>query len=138
MKDGLKAMKRVYPYLILGILLAVPAAFGLNWLVMETEPYLFERWLLYILVFLLVTGAVLLVMAALNRYFFTAKRIDPPAVVREAIGCGIIADLMLWFQMGRVLSPMYILVMVGGFVTAEVLLRAREAMGYRENIDGDD
>ncbi len=131
-------MKRVYPYFILGILLAVPAAFGLNYLIMETEPYLFERWLLYILLFLLVTGLVLPVMALLNRCFFTAKRIDPPAVVREAIGCGMIADLLLWFQMGRVLSPMYVLVMIGGFVTAEVLLRAREAMGFRANIDGDD
>lgn len=131
-------MKRVYPYFILGILLAAPAAFGLNYLIMETEPYLFERWLLYILIFLFVTGLVLPVMALLNRYFFTAKRIDPPAVVREAIGCGMIADLLLWFQMGRVLSPLYVLVMVGGFVTAEVLLRAREAMGFRSNIDGDD
>ena len=50
----------------------------------------------------------------------------------------MIADLLLWFQMGRVLSPMYVLVMIGGFVTAEVLLRAREAMGFRANIDGDD
>ncbi|MBR6089519.1 MAG: hypothetical protein IKP86_06275 [Anaerolineaceae bacterium] len=128
-------MKHVFSYFLLGFLLAVPAGAGLYYLVMYTQPYLRERWLFFIALFVFVSGALLPFFALLNRYFFTAKRINPPTVIREAIGSALIADLLLWFQMGRVLTPTIIMLCIGSFFVAELLLRAREAVEFRSGID---
>ena len=73
--------------------------------------------------------------ALLNRYFFTAKRILPPTVIRESVGTALIVDLLLWFQIGRVLTPAIIMICIGGGVLAELLWRAREAVEFRSGID---
>ena len=128
-------MKSVFSYFILGLILAVPAGFGLYYLVVNTQPYLRERWLFFLALFLFVSGALLPLYALLNRFFFTAKRINPPVIVREAVGSAVIVDLLLWFRMGRVLTPALILICVGGFALGEVLLRARETVEFRSGID---
>ena len=128
-------MKNVFTYFLLGILLAVPAGAGLYYLVMYTQPYLRERWLFFLALFLFVCGVMLPFYALMNRYFFTWRRINPPTVVREAIGTAIIIDLLLWFQIGRVLTPAIIMICIGGGVLAELLWRAREAVEFRSGID---
>ena len=128
-------MRNVFAYFILGLLLAVPAGAGLYYLVMFTQPYLKERWLFFIALFLFVCGLLLPFFALMNRFFFTARQINPPTVVREAIGSAIIADLLLWFRIGRVLTPTIIMICVGGFVLAEILWRARETVEFRSGID---
>ena len=128
-------MKNVLSYFLLGIILAVPGGFGIYYLIMYTKPYLRERWLLYIALFLFVCGVLLPFFAMLNRFFFTAKRINPPTVVREAIGAALIVDLLLWFRIGRVLTPAIIMICVGGFVLAEIFWRARETVEFRSGID---
>lgn len=128
-------MKNVLTYFLLGIILAVPGGAGVYYLVMNTQPYLRERWLLYIALFLFVCGVLLPFFALLNRYFFTAKRINPPTVVREAIGAALIVDLLLWFRIGRVLTPAIIMICIGAFVLAEILWRAKETVEFRSGID---
>ncbi len=128
-------MKNAFTYFILGILLAVPSGFGLYYLVMNTQPYLKERWLFFLSLFVFVAGVLLPFFALLNRYFFTAKRINPPTVIREAMGGGLIADLLLWFQIGRVLTPGIIMICICAFVLAEILWRARETVEFRSGID---
>ena len=128
-------MKNVPAFFLLGLLLAVPSGWGLYYLVMNTQPYLRERWLFFLSLFLFVSGVLLPVFALMNRYFFTQKRINPPTVVREAIGSALIVDLLLWFQIGRVLTPAIIMICVGGAVLAELLWRAREAVEFRSGID---
>lgn len=128
-------MKNVFAFFLLGVLLALPSGAGLYYLVMYTQPYLKERWLFFIALFLFVCGIMLPFFALLNRYFFTMKRINPPTVVREAIGTALIADLLLWFQIGRVLTPPIVMICIGGGVLAELLWRAREAVEFRSGID---
>ena len=128
-------MKNVLTYFLLGIILAIPGGAGVYYLVMNTQPYLRERWLLYIALFLFVCGVLLPFFALLNRYFFTAKRINPPTVVREAIGAALIVDLLLWFRIGRVLTPAIIMICIGAFVLAEILWRAKETVEFRSGID---
>lgn len=128
-------MKNAFTYFILGLLLAAPAGYGLYYLVMNTQPYLKERWLLYLALFLFICGLLLPVFALLNRFFFTAKRINPATVVRESMGGALIADILLWFQIGRVLTPAIIMICVGGFVLAEIFWRARETVEFRSGID---
>ena len=128
-------MKNVFSFFLLGLLLAAPAGAGLYYLVMYTQPFLRERWLFFLALFLFVAGALLPVFALLNRYFFTAKRINPPAIIRESLGSAVIVDLLLWFRIGRVLTPALILVCVGAFALGEILLRARETVEFRSGID---
>lgn len=128
-------MKSVFAYFLLGALLALPSGVGLYYLVMYTQPYLRERWLFFLALFLFVCGVMLPLFALLNRYFFTAKRILPPTVIRESVGTALIVDLLLWFQIGRVLTPAIIMICIGGGVLAELLWRAREAVEFRSGID---
>ncbi|MBQ4512708.1 MAG: hypothetical protein II969_06925 [Anaerolineaceae bacterium] len=128
-------MKSVLAYFFLGALLALPSGAGLYYLVMYTQPYLRERWLFFLALFLFVCGVMLPLFALLNRYFFTAKRINPPTIIRESVGTALIVDLLLWFQIGRVLTPAIIMICIGGGVLAELLWRAREAVEFRSGID---
>ena len=116
-------------------MLAIPSGAGLYYLVMYTQPYLRERWLFFLALFLFICGIMLPSYALMTRYFFTWRRINPPTVVREAIGTAMIAVLLLWFQMGRVLTSTIIMICVGGGVLAEILWRAREAVEFRSGID---
>lgn len=125
----------MFAYFLLGALLALPSGVGLYYLVMYTQPYLRERWLFFLALFLFVCGVMLPLFALLNRYFFTAKRILPPTVIRESVGTALIVDLLLWFQIGRVLTPAIIMICIGGGVLAELLWRAREAVEFRSGID---
>ena len=128
-------MKNVFSYFLLGILLALPSGAGLYYLVMYTQPYLRVHWLFFLALFIFVAGVLLPFYALMNRYFFTARRINPPTVIREAIGTAMITDLLLWFQIGRVLTSTIIMICVGGFVLAELLWRGREAVEFRSGID---
>lgn len=128
-------MKSVFAYFFLGALLALPSGAGLYYLVIYTQPYLRERWLFFLALFMFVCGVMLPLFALLNRYFFTAKRINPPTVIRESVGTALIVDLLLWFQIGRVLTPAIIMICIGGGVLAELLWRAREAVEFRSGID---
>ena len=128
-------MKNVFTYFLLGNMLAIPSGAGLYYLVMYTQPYLRERWLFFLALFLFICGIMLPFYALMNRYFFTWRRINPPTVVRETIGTAMIAVLLLWFQMGRVLTSTIIMICVGGGVLAEILWRAREAVEFRSGID---
>ena len=125
----------MFAYFFLGALLALPSGAGLYYLVIYTQPYLRERWLFFLALFMFVCGVMLPLFALLNRYFFTAKRINPPTVIRESVGTALIVDLLLWFQIGRVLTPAIIMICIGGGVLAELLWRAREAVEFRSGID---
>ena len=130
-------MGKIGPYFILGILFVGPSGYGLYRLFTETEPYLLQRWLMYLFLFFFVCGLMLPFFALLNRYFFTSKRLNSKAVLRESIGCGILVDLLIWFRIGRVLSSAIVFICVGGFLVVEILIRARETVEFRSELDGD-
>ena len=130
-------MNRVRTFMILGLFFALPSAFGLYVLVTRHQPFLLQRWFMYVLLFLLVCGLALPFFAMMNKYFFTAKRLNPQAVLRESIGCAILADVLIWFRIGRVLSTPIIFICIGGFLIVEILFRARDSVEFRPGIDGD-
>ncbi len=128
-------MTKVRTFLILGILLALPSGYGMFYLVTQTLPYLRERWLFFFSFILFVSGVTLPVFAALNKYFFSIRRIVPSTIVRESLVCGILCGTMLWFQIGRVLNPTIIFLCVGGFFVIEILLRTRDSVNIRGGFD---
>ena len=131
-------MKKVVTYFLLGVLFAAPGGYGLYRLIIETKPYLKERWLFFVCLFFLICGIMLPFFALLNRYFFTRKRIEPQTVVREACGVAVLCSVLLWFRMGRVLSTPIIFILVGGAVVLEIFLRARETVSFRTGLDEED
>ena len=130
-------MNRVRTFVILGLLFALPSAVGIYVLATQYQPFLLQRWFMYLLLFWLICGLAMPFFAMMNKYFFASKRLVPRAVVRESIGSAILADILIWFRIGRVLSTSIIFVCIGGFLIAEILFRARDTVEFRPEIDGD-
>ena len=102
---------------------------------MNTLPYLKERWLFFFLMIIFITGIMMPIYAALNKYFFTIRKIIPKTVVRESLVTGLLCDILLWFQIVRVLNSTIIFLCVGGFILIEILLRTRDTVQYRSGFD---
>lgn len=134
-------MTKLRTYIFLGLLLSLPSGYGLYRLVVFSLPYLKERWIFFFLLILFICGITLPIFAALNKYFFTAKRIIPQTVVRESLVTAILCEILLWFQIGRVLTSTIIFLCVGGFMLIEILLRTRDTVSFRpgfDDVDKDD
>ena len=101
---------------------------------MYTQPYLRERWLFFLALFIFVCGVLLPFYALMNRYFFTARRINPPTVIREAIGTALITDLLLWFQIGRVLTPTIIMIEKTAAIRPDISTRRRWGLPFRNQM----
>lgn len=128
-------MNKLRTYFLLGLLLAIPSGYGLYRTVVFSLPNLGERWLFFFLLTLFVSGITLPIYAALNRYFFAAKRIIPATVIRESLVTAILIEVLLWFQIGRVLTSTIVFLCVGGFMLIEVLLRTRDSVTFRSGFD---
>lgn len=104
---------------------------GLFLLVKYSYPTVFPRWLFFFLLIIGIAGLVLPVVAFFNRRFQT----DPPAtsnvIVREASWFGLFAAFLAWLQMGRVLTPIMVILMFFGFLLIEFLLRLNERSQWK-------
>ena len=126
-------MEKLRTYVLLGFLLSLPSGYGLYRLVFFSLPYLKERWSFFFFVIVFISGITLPFYAALNKYFFSTRRIFPRTVIRESLATAILCDVLIWFQIGRVLNSTIIFFSVGGFLTVEVLLRARDTVISQNN-----
>ncbi len=109
--------------------MSILSAYGLVWLVTERLPELPERGLLYFLVITFFTGVSLPILGWVYRKFSRTQEIDGVSVVWESLAVGMIAAILLWFQIGRALTPVVIFLTVGGFVVVELLLRMSDLFG---------
>ena len=126
-------MEKLRTYVLLGFLLSLPSGYGLYRLVFFSLPYLKERWSFFFFVIVFISGITLPFYAALNKYFFSTRRIFPRTVIRESLATAILCGVLIWFQIGRVLNSTIIFFSVGGFLTVEVLLRARDTVISQNN-----
>ena len=131
-------MRRLSSFLVLGLILLVLSAYALVWLVTERLPELPERGLMYFLVITFFTGAALPILGWLYRTFSPTDEIDSVSVVRESLAVGIVAAVLLWFQVGRALTPAVIFMTVGGFVMIELLLRMSDLLNKNNIKDTDE
>ncbi len=126
-------LEKLRTYTLLGILLSLPSGYGLYRLVYFSLPFLKERWIFFFLVMVFVSGITLPIYAALNKYFFSIRKIFPRTVIRESLVTAILCEVLIWFQIGRVLNSTIIFFSVGGFLAIEVLLRARDTVISKNN-----
>jgi len=108
------------------ILLAVSGWTGIIYLVFNTKPYLWPRWLFFFFLVLAITGMFLPLIAFLNRRFPTDPVAGRKVILREASLAGIYTATLAWLQLGRVLTLGLGLLMAVGFVLVEFLIRLRE------------
>jgi hypothetical protein len=113
-------------FIILGSIFALGGWAGAVFLVTFTLPYLGYRWLFFVLFMMAVTGMTLPFMGYLNMRFPSNPPVRMETVVREALILGFYADLLLWLQMGRVLTfPISLFILVC-LAVLEFFIRIRE------------
>ncbi len=113
------------------IILAILGWGGLYFLVNLTIPTVGPRWLFFFLSVLALTGTTLPVIAFLNQRFPTNPPVNAGVIVREAIWVGIYFPTLAWLQLGQVLTPALSLLLAGGLLAIEVLLRLRERSQWK-------
>ena len=108
------------------IFLALVGWGGLAYLVINTLPTLAPRWLFFFFITLATTGTGLPVIVFLNIRFPSVPAIDASVIIRQASWIGIYSSIIVWLQLGRILTPSMGMFIAVGLVIIEGLLRMRE------------
>ncbi|GAP14139.1 hypothetical protein LARV_01903 [Longilinea arvoryzae] len=126
------------PYLFTGAGMAAAGWGGLFLLVSLSLPFLGFRWLFFVLLTLALAGTALPVAYFLNLRFPSKPPAGPNVIVRQALWLGVLGDLMAWFQLGRLLTPILAFFIAAGLILIEVLLRFNERSHFKPQSDGDE
>ena len=119
-------------FIPLALILALIGWAGLFLLVNLTLPTLWwTLWAFFFLGFFAVSGTVLPAVAFLNRRFPTTPPVSTNVILRESIWFGVYFVVISWLQIGRVLSPMLMILLAAGLVIIEAMLRLREVSQWK-------
>ncbi len=117
--------------LLTGILLALIGLGGLAWLILGTLPTLGYRWLFFFFATLAACGTALPVMYFLNRRFPSTPPADGQVIIRQSIWFGVYIGLLVWLQLGRVLTLPIAIFIAAGLIVIELLLRMWEKSRWK-------
>lgn len=115
----------------LGLIMAFIGWAGLALVVQSTLPTLGPRWLFFALLVLALCGTSLPMVYFLHIRFPSTPPVEGDVVLRQAIWFGVYGGILAWLQMGRVLSPVLALVLLGILVLIEALLRIWERSRWK-------
>jgi len=118
-------------FFLTGIFLAVIGWTGLAWLFYYTLPTLGPRWLMFFLFMIASSGTVLPLVAFFHRRFPSNPPVDGNVVLRQAMWIGIYCSILVWLQLGRVLTLVLASFLAGGFIVIEFLIRLRERSRFK-------
>ena len=99
---------------------------GLAALVYFTEPLVWNRWALFALLFLALTGTALPIVYFFHLRFPSAVPVGPRVIVRQAQWVGVYGLVLLWLRWGELLTLWLTLGFAGGLLAIEWLIRLRE------------
>lgn len=103
---------------------------GLVFIIFDTLPTLGPRWLFFFLLTLALSGTLLPVMYFFNRRFPSDPPVGGNVVMREAMWAGVYGSLLVWLQMGRVLTYGLAMALLAGLILVEFLLRLSERSAW--------
>ena len=126
MKNEQITVGKVLP---VGLILTAGGGAGLMFIFFNTQPFLGPRWLLFFFISLLSCGLSLPIITILQLRF-SKKNLSEGVLLRESILCAVYIDLLLWLQLGRVLTDFIILLLGVGFVMLEIFLRISEKASF--------
>jgi hypothetical protein len=124
-------------FLPFAIFLALVGWGGLAYLVYTTLPTLGPRWLFFFFVTIAMTGTGLPVIVFLNIRFPSFPPIETSVVIRQACWVGVYAGMVVWLQLGRILTPTIGAFIAIGLVIIEGLIRMREKSRWNPNPQSD-
>lgn len=118
--------KSFRPFILPSLILMLVGWGGIAALVLYTEPLIWMRWALFVLLFLALTGTALPIV-----YFFHLRvPSEPPVglqvIVRQAQWVGVYGLVLLWLRGGDLLTLWLTLGLAGGLLAIEWLIRLRE------------
>lgn len=122
---------------IAAFILFVVGAVGLASVIYFTEPLLAPRWLAYFFLTLLAAGLMLPIVHVFQRRIARSP-VAETVLVREALFFAIFVDLLVWLQLARVLNGLLAILMAGGFIVLELLLRMAETALFKPDADADE
>lgn len=111
------------PFAIPTVVLMLLGWGGLALLLYFTLPTMWPRWAFFLLIVMALTGTALPISFLMNQRFFSNGAV---VIVRQSLLVGIYAALMMWLQLGRLLTFSMALWFVLGFLGVEYLLQLRE------------
>ncbi len=121
----------VFSVLPTAFFLAAPGCAGLFWVVTQTFPTLWPRWLFFFFLVLTTTGGALPFVALLNQRFAGDPSPTYTTLLRQALWVGLFVPTLAWLQIGRVLTVGISLLLALGFAVMEYLLRMNERSRWR-------
>ena len=99
---------------------------GLAALVYFTEPLVWNRWALFALLFLALTGTAIPIVYFFHLRFPSDTPVGPRVIVRQAQWVGVYGLVLLWLRWGNLLTLWLTLGFAGGLLAIEWLIRLRE------------
>lgn len=119
------------PFAFSGASLFVVGMLGLVGLIDFTVPTLGPRWLFFFFAALAASGLGLIVFYFIHWRFPSGGVVPPMVIVREAILAAIFIDLLIWLQLGRVLSLPLAVGIGFGVIVIELAIRLTERSRFR-------
>jgi hypothetical protein len=118
-------------FLPAAVLLTAVGWGGLAAVVIYTLPTIGPRWLFFCMGVLALSGTTMPVVYFLNRRFPSTPPVDGDVILRQSLWFGIYGSTLAWLQLGRLLSPLLILILLGVFILIEGLLRMWERSRWK-------
>ncbi len=114
------------PFIFPTIFLILVGWGGIAGLLIYTEPLIWMRWTLFVLLFLALTGTSLPLVYFFHLRFPSDPPVSSPIIVRQAQWVGFYGLVLLWLRWGNMLSLWLAFGLAGGLLAIEWLIRLRE------------
>jgi hypothetical protein len=111
---------------------------GLFLLINYTRPLVWQRWGIFILIFMAVTGTVLPIVYFFHRRFPGEKPTETNVIVRQAMWFGVYVVTLAWLQLDDLVTVYVILGLAGGLAAIEYFIRLREKSHWKPPVPTDD
>jgi len=114
------------PFGLSALALALIGWGGLFLVINMTLPFVWSRWVFFVLLLMALTGTALPIVFYLHHRFPTTPPADANIIIRQAMWAGIYGATLAWLQLGRLVTLYVILGLAGGLLAVEYFIRVRE------------
>ena len=114
------------PFIFPTLLLIIGGWGGVAALVYFAKPLVWNRWALFALLFLALTGTALPILYFFHRRFPSNPPAGAHVIVRQAQWVAVYGLVLLWLRWGELLTLWLMLGFAGGLLAIEWLIRLRE------------
>lgn len=124
-------------YLPAFFILLLAGAIGLAAMLLFTLPTIGPRWLFFFFLTILVSAFFLPVTYFLNLRFPSHPPVQSAIIIRQAIWFGVLISALAWLQIARVLTLPLALILTGGLLLVELMLRLWEKSRWKPGDAGE-